>query len=520
LIRRKGKKIARDHSKYIVVQLRKSKKVERKTVESRVRSKEIERQLYDSMVVVYDITEMQKDDSGRMYNNSSVKNRKSGGLVSQRVDMYETPTTNITGGNMNDMRKSYNTRQQQSQQQRHQLPPPPPPPPLQEQQQQQSQYISTTQYDSSIRQKNQKQEPPVQQQLQQKLSRSLIDDEDEGEYYVDSRDDIPDTLKDKLSTSSIKPRTTKQPREYAGSALIQSGVSYYAQGDYDKALQSFLSALKTQRVSVGDEDDICIALTLGNLGSVYLQQDNIKEAEKVLYESLQMKRRIAPEMLVADNLNNLGNCANLNGEYAKSMDYYKQALEEIASKDGGLGDEVNALFNIGRLEIQRRNWNEAMNSLNQACRLAREHYGTNHAFVAQTLDLMGFVQLSTKNMDSAMVSFTGALAIYRRIHGPMHMDVANSLFNVGMVREAKNDLSDAWEAYTTSRDLFARLGTDPDHPGFLTVRRSIANVEKTIAKQNRQKLVTKHIRATKHGTPPTAATTNNNNNATTKSYAL
>jgi Tfp pilus assembly protein PilF len=233
---------------------------------------------------------------------------------------------------------------------------------------------------------------------------------------------------------------------------------------------------------------------------VYLQLDNIDEAEKVLGESLEMKRRLAPEMLVADNLNNLGNCANLKGEYEKSMNYYKQALEEITSKEGGLGDEVNALFNIGRLEIQRRNWNEAMNSLNQACRLAREHFGTNHAFVAQTLDLMGFVQLSTKNMDSAMVSFTGALAIYRRIHGPMHLDVANSLFNVGMVREAKDDLADAWEAYTTSRDLFARLGTDPDHPGFLTVRRSIANVEKTIAKQHRQKLVTKHIRATKHGT--------------------
>jgi tetratricopeptide (TPR) repeat protein len=128
-----------------------------------------------------------------------------------------------------------------------------------------------------------------------------------------------------------------------------------------------------------------------------------------------------------------------------------------------------------------------MKHLNEACCMAREIYGTNHPFVAQSLDLMGFVQLSTGGYDSAMVSFTGALAIYRRLHGPMHSEVANSLFNVGMVREAKGDLADAWEAYTTSRDLYLRLGTNHDHPGYTTVRRSIANAEKAIAKQNQAK---------------------------------
>ena len=83
-------------------------------------------------------------------------------------------------------------------------------------------------------------------------------------------------------------------------------------------------------------------------------------------------------------------------------------------------------------------------------------------------------------LDAAMVSFTGALAIYRRLYGPMHLEVANSLFNVGMVREAKGENTDAWEAYTTARDLYSRIGTNKDHPGFTAVRRSIAKVEKSI----------------------------------------
>jgi len=121
---------------------------------------------------------------------------------------------------------------------------------------------------------------------------------------------------------------------------------------------------------------------------------------------------------------------------------------------------------------------------------------------------MGFVQLSTSKFDAAMVSFTGALAIYRRIHGPMHTEVANSLYNVGMVREAKGDLADAWEAYTTARDLYARLGTAQDHPGYQTVRKNIAHVEREVARQNQEKvakhnqkrLVNKHKKSLSHKT--------------------
>jgi tetratricopeptide (TPR) repeat protein len=279
----------------------------------------------------------------------------------------------------------------------------------------------------------------------------------------------------------------KVPKDYAGCALIESGVNYYNEGEFEKALKSFSTALKTQRAN-GNNDDICIALTLGNLGSVYLQQNNLVEAERVLQECLEIKKRTAPGMIVADTLNNLGNCANLRGEYEASLIFYEEALDDIRAKNGRRADEINALFNIGRLEIQRQHWTKALIALNEACRMARDHYGTNHVFVAQTLDLMGFVQLSTNKMDSSMVSFTGSLAIYRRLYGPLHVEVANSLFNVGMVREAKRDYADAWEAYTTARDLYSRLGTEHEHPGFATVRRSIANIEKTIAKQNQQRL--------------------------------
>jgi len=273
---------------------------------------------------------------------------------------------------------------------------------------------------------------------------------------------------------------------YVGSTLIESGVTHYARGEYEKALKAFNTALKTQRVSIGDED-ICIALTLSNLGSVYLRLGELEKAEQMLLDSLLMKRRVKPRMNVADSLNNLGNCSNLRGDREKSLEYYAAALEELRSKNGKPEDVADTLFNIGRLHIQLRDWEPARSTLTEAWRISRDIYGPNHAFVAQTLDLIGLVQLTTGDVDSSMISFTKALGIFRRLHGPLHLDVAGSLFNVGMVREARGELADAWESYTTTRDLYSRLGTDSDDPRFKILRQSISNVERKITQENQER---------------------------------
>jgi tetratricopeptide (TPR) repeat protein len=291
-----------------------------------------------------------------------------------------------------------------------------------------------------------------------------------------------------------KPTTETESRSCVGSNLIESGTQYFSQGEFQKALKAYNTALKTQRVSVGD-DDISIALTLSNIGAVHLQQGNLDKAEKALASSLEIKHRLAPDMIVADTLNNLGNCANLRGDYDKSMFYYKESWNDLRQKRGQRVDIANSLFNMGRLEIQQQKWEPALKILSQAYHVNRQVYGVNHIYLAQTLELVGFVHVQTGNFETALVSVTTALGIYRTTRGPLNTDVANALFNVGMVRELGGDLSDAWEAYTTSRDIYLRLGTDHEDRGYKMVRRSISIVERAIAKQTQSRLVTKHQQA-------------------------
>ena len=229
---------------------------------------------------------------------------------------------------------------------------------------------------------------------------------------VEARDeetrDRPDRYErsDKVDSRAMSENTSatspppKLPRDYPGSDLIETGVNNYTKGEYGVALQAFTEALKTQRDCFHRGDDIFVALTLGNLGAVYLQQGNFVEAERVLQESLEIKKRLAPSMLMADTLNNLGNCANMRGDYTNSCLYYEEALEEIRSKNGPRVDEINALFNIGRLEIQREHWTKAMISLSEACRMAKEHYGSNSEFVGMSYEGFCMLVFGLKSLSS------------------------------------------------------------------------------------------------------------------------
>lgn len=321
--------------------------------------------------------------------------------------------------------------------------------------------------------------------------------------YTYSRENVQASNSDNPGTTTEKGECDQQSLRafkgnssnyFVGSAFVTRGVDHHNKGELSQAEEAFSNALSNQRASLGNTD-IYVALTLSNLGAVYLEQNRVDEARKALEESLEMKRRLNPNLMVADTLNNLGSCAYIQGDLKKGLFYYTSALKELKNKGGESKDIANALFNIGRLEIQLREWMKALKDLEMACALTREIHGTHHPFVAETLDLIGFVHLCTNNFDNAMVSFSGALAIHRRLRGTINPEIANSLVNVGMVREAKGDLPEAMEAFTTARDLFSRTRTSEDHPGFKAARRSITNLELDMAKRNRKKLIQKHNKA-------------------------
>ena len=110
----------------------------------------------------------------------------------------------------------------------------------------------------------------------------------------------------------------------------------YSEGEYEKAMKCFSTALKTQRLTLG-VNDICIAHTLENYGDVCVSAGKNDEAVEVLKECLQMKLELRAKepkskdyvISITDTLNNLGNAAFLRGNNKSAMAFYQHVINEI-----------------------------------------------------------------------------------------------------------------------------------------------------------------------------------------------
>lgn len=199
----------------------------------------------------------------------------------------------------------------------------------------------------------------------------------------------------------------KEDYECTDSTLVDIGVEHYAQGDYEKSLKAFKKALNTYKVSQGDSNHIDIAHTHANIAAVYLQQGKFCHAQKELDKVLNMKECLPcppssddkGNLVFARALNNYGNLLSLNHDYDGSLAYYRQSLQDLRQIQGVEKDIADVLYNIGRVQVHKKEWDLATSNLIEACRITKATYGTNHLYLARTLSLIGFVQLSTTSYD-------------------------------------------------------------------------------------------------------------------------
>ena len=299
--------------------------------------------------------------------------------------------------------------------------------------------------------------------------------EDERQQEESTDSVIADT-----STTTDQPlsaQTTIDPysQDYIGYTSVEAGLEAFQQTKYEEALLNFEAAYRRQKILVPD-DSAVLAMSLGNIGITKMKLNKLDEAEAALVESLNLNQ-MKKSRSCARVLNNLAAVKAKKGEINEARDMYRRALKELEEKGGKRSEAADALFNIGRIEIQLESWEVAYGVLTEAWRITREVYGEAHDYVAETLDMLGFVQVKLKDFKTSMISFTGSLAIYRRVHGPLHETVANALYNIGWVREKIGEKKDALEAYSTARELYLRLGKSENSEELQQVSRRVHFLE-------------------------------------------
>ena len=89
-----------------------------------------------------------------------------------------------------------------------------------------------------------------------------------------------------------------------------------------------------------------IAATSHNIGMVYKNQKNTKEALHCFERALALREKIGDPVDIANSLNNIGAVYDEQGDWERGLKYYEQALQ-LREQIGNPIDIATSLNNIG-----------------------------------------------------------------------------------------------------------------------------------------------------------------------------
>lgn len=232
-----------------------------------------------------------------------------------------------------------------------------------------------------------------------------IQEEQEWTYYNQLAYRLADSLLKAEAPNSRFFKTIK------ANALTNKGFYYDYKGDKDQALTYYFQALKLHD-EVGNRAEK--ASVYGNLGVLFTNQGDYREALDYLNKALYLKKKYAPDDLAVNYLN-LGVVYEGMGDLEKGFRYNQLALK-TAEEVGDPLNIANACNNIGTYYYKKRRYREAIPYLSRAIILCDEI----EDFPGKAWDManLGNCYLELEKADSALILFHEARIIARDYNYP------------------------------------------------------------------------------------------------------
>jgi CHAT domain-containing protein/predicted negative regulator of RcsB-dependent stress response len=232
--------------------------------------------------------------------------------------------------------------------------------------------------------------------------------------------------------------------------LSNIGALYLSLGETQKALEKFNEALSIfQAIS----DRRGEAQTLSNLGVVLRSLGEMHTALETLNEALPLWRAVGARGGEAESLNNIGLIYRSLGEMQKALDKYNEALP-LWRAAGNRGGEATTLNNIGVVYRSLGEMQKALDKYNEALPILQAV--GNRSVEAITLNNIGLVYWSLGEMRKALDKYNEALPIGRAIGD--RRGEAITLGNIGMVYRAMGEARKALEKYGDAMPILQAVG--------------------------------------------------------------
>lgn len=152
--------------------------------------------------------------------------------------------------------------------------------------------------------------------------------------------------------------------------LNNIGIIYNKQEDYDKALNYFQKS--AQVLGKVGSDNIGYGKVLNNIGQIYIQKNELDTAKMILDEALLVQEGYSEKSIhLANTYSNIGQLYELRDDLNIAKQFFEKSLL-LSKQMNSKVSTVEALFDLGRLEVLSGNIQKGLQLCNQSLVLAKD----------------------------------------------------------------------------------------------------------------------------------------------------
>ncbi len=156
------------------------------------------------------------------------------------------------------------------------------------------------------------------------------------------------------------------------------GNLFLARGNFEMAEKLYKAALDVKSTVLGKEH-LSLANSYDSLGGLCLARNQFEDAESYFKDALSMTERIQPpeHPQVYARLDKLAKCLIKQGKYPQAEELYLRASNVYKATPPKNGNESRALFALGSLYVEEKNYTAAAPILEQALQLSEQYNGSD-----------------------------------------------------------------------------------------------------------------------------------------------
>jgi tetratricopeptide (TPR) repeat protein len=269
-----------------------------------------------------------------------------------------------------------------------------------------------------------------------------------GRYYMvrstlrrtESRYD--EALADAQHALEIQERVLGRDHYTVGETWLALGSLQRFRAQLPQALDAYRRAIAIWKHALGPDHPRLASAIIG-LGDVYGEQGDHERAIAEYVSALATLERVQPNHPnIAVIHNDLGSELISLGKLQAGFDEYKRALDSWTQRLGPSMEQTIAFNNLGEAKLVLDAPAEALRYLQRGQDLCARHFGSDHLCGLIERNI-GECYRQMARPEQALGQFRRSLASMEKALGPKHPALASTLLGIGRVEVAQGDATDA-----------------------------------------------------------------------------